>query len=414
MAAEPAASWPAGVPRLSIVVLPFANLAEDQSQQYLADAMTDDVTTDLSRIANLVVISRNTALTYRSKPVDTRQIGRDLGVRYVLEGTVRRSGDRLRVNTQLIDAERDAHLWAERFDGEATDLFAVQNEITSRIAVALNLELVGAEARRPTTDPVALDYLLRGRVAMWKPPTPETFAEAVGFFERSLALDPDSVEAQSLLAGALSARALDKMTDSVATDFQRAEALAGQALAASPRNPLAHYAKAELMRALRRCDEAIPEYETALASNRHWVNAMAGLGWCKFWTGSIAESIPLHEQAIRLSPRDPGIGYWYHRIGVVQLLQSRTDEAIIWLEKARGIAPALPFVHLFLASAYGLRGEIERGAAELAEANRLPGLGHASSIADMRAKGYWGPPQVRALFEATLFVGLRKLGLPEE
>lgn len=149
-------------------------------------------------------------------------------------------------------------------------------------AVALNLELVGVEARRPTTDPVALDYLLRGRVAMWKPPTPEAFAEAVGFFERALALDPDSVEAQSLLAGALSARAPDKMTDSVATDFQRAEALVGEALAASPCNPLAHYAKAELMRALRRCDEAIPEYETVLASNRNSVNAIAGLGWSKF------------------------------------------------------------------------------------------------------------------------------------
>ena len=168
------------------------------------------------------------------------------------------------------------------------------------------------------------------------------------------------------------------------------------------------------MRALRRCDEAIPEYETVLASNRNSVNAIAGLGWCKFWTGSIAESISLHEQTIRLSPRDPGIGDWYHRIGVMHLLQSRTDEAIIWLEKARGIAPALPFVHLFLASAYGLRGEIEQGAAELAEAHRLRGLGNHPSIADMRANGYLGPPHVRALFEANLFVGLRKAGMAEE
>src|SRR5260370_29350541 len=221
--------------RLSIVVLPFANLSEDRGQQYLADAITDDVTTDLSRIPGMFVIARNTAFTLRDRPVDAKQIGRELSVRYVLEGSVRRSGNQLRVNTQLIDAQTNAHLWAQPFDGDTAYLFAVQSEITSQIAVALNIELVGAEASRPTERPDALDYLLRGRAAMWKPPTPESYAEAVGFFERSLTLDPASVEAQSLLAGALSARALDKMTDSAATDFERAEMLIGQALAASPR-----------------------------------------------------------------------------------------------------------------------------------------------------------------------------------
>jgi hypothetical protein len=123
---------------------------------------------------------------------------------------------------------------------------------------------------------------------------------------------------------------------------------------------------------------------------------------------------PAPQQAIRLSPQDPGIGLWCFRIGLVHLLQSRTDDAIVWLERARSSLPAYPAVHLFLASTYGLKGETERGAVELAEANRLPGMGHASSIAAMRAGGYWGPPQVRPLFEATLFVGLRKVGLPEE
>jgi TolB-like protein/DNA-binding winged helix-turn-helix (wHTH) protein len=150
-------SWPTSTPRLSIVVLPFANLGEDREQQYLADAIADDVTSDLSRIADLFVISRNTAFTYRNKPVDTRQIGRELGVRYVLQGSVRRSGNQLRVDTQLIDAETDAHLWAERFDGDTGDLFAVQNEITSRIAVALNAKLVGAEAGRPMEPPDAVN-----------------------------------------------------------------------------------------------------------------------------------------------------------------------------------------------------------------------------------------------------------------
>jgi adenylate cyclase len=142
-------------------VLPFTNLSNDREQQYFADGITDDLTTDLSRVANMFVISRNTAFTYRNKPVDAKHIGRELGVRYVLEGSVRRSGDRVRVNAQLIDAETDAHLWAERFDRDMGDLFALQNEITSRIAVALNVELIAAEAARPSDHPDALDYILQ-------------------------------------------------------------------------------------------------------------------------------------------------------------------------------------------------------------------------------------------------------------
>ncbi len=153
-------------PRLSIVVLPFANLSDDREQQYFADGITEDLTTDLSRIAGMLVISRNTAFTYKDKRIDTRQIGHELGVRYVLEGSVRRSGNQFRVSAQLIDAEADAHLWADRFDRDADDLFVLQNEITSRIAFALNRELIAAEAARPTEHPDALGYIFRGRAAM--------------------------------------------------------------------------------------------------------------------------------------------------------------------------------------------------------------------------------------------------------
>jgi len=155
-------SSPVTAPRLSIVVLPFTNLSNDREQQYFTDAITEDLTTDLSRIENMFVISRNTAFTYRNKPIDTKQIGRELGVRYVLGGSVRRSGNQVRVSAQLIDAATDAHLWAERFDGETADLFALQNEITSRIANALGIELIAAEAARPAEHPDALDHLLRG------------------------------------------------------------------------------------------------------------------------------------------------------------------------------------------------------------------------------------------------------------
>jgi adenylate cyclase len=379
-----------------------------------SDGITEDLTTDLSRLENTFVISRNTAFTYRNKPVDTKQIGRELGVRYVLEGSVRRSGSQLRINAQLIDAATDAHLWTERFDRDTGDLFVLQNEITSRLANALGVELIAAEAARPSEHPDALDYTLRGRAAWNKGPTRDNYAQAVSLFERALALDPRSVDAQSWLASALATRVISQLTDSAAADIARAEGLIGQVLAASPRSPLAHFVKARVLRALNRWEEAIPEYETALALNRNLVGALNGLGWCKLYAGSIGEVVLLQEQAIRLSPRDPRIGWWYFLIGTVHLLQSRTDEAIVWLEKARSAIPAAPVVRGQLAAAYALRGETERAAAELAEARRLGSDDRYSSIARLKAVGNFGVPKIRALFEATCFAGLRKARVPEE
>jgi adenylate cyclase len=407
-------SQPPAAPRLSIVVLPFANLSDDREQQYFADGITEDLTTDLSRIAGMLVISRNTAFTYRLKPTDTKQIGRELGVRYVLEGSVRRLGSRVRVSAQLIDAETDAHLWADRFDRDAEDLFVLQNEITSRIAFALNRELIAAQAARPTEHPDALDYIFRGRAAMLKPPSREVYAEGIGLFEHALALDPSSVEAQSRLASVLVGRVLDHLTDAAADDIARAEELAGQALAASPHSHFAHYAKGQVLRAQLRPEEAIPEFETALAFNRNWVSAIAFLGWCKLYSGWLEDAISLVEQAIRLSPRDAYIGLWYSWIRRAHLLQSRTDEAILGLEKACSANAGLPYVHADLASAYALGGETDRAAVELAKARRLSSHDRFSNIAHLKAVGYWGVPKTLALHEATYFAGLRKAGMPEE
>jgi adenylate cyclase len=400
-------------PRLSIIVLPFANLSDDREQQYFADGITDDLTTDLSQLPPMFVISRNTAFTYRNKPVDTKQIGREVGVRYVLEGSVRRSGNRLRVNAQLIDAETDSHLWAERFDGETDDLLALQNEITSRIAGALNLELTAREAARPTGHPDALDYILRGRAAYSKAASRETYAEAISLYERALELDPQSAEAQSLLARTLAARAMDGLTDSAAADLARAEGLVEEALAALSRSALAHFAKGHVLRAQGRIEEAVPEYETAIELNRNWVFAYVALGACKLWIGSLEDAIPLAEQAIRLSPRDPNIGIMYDRIGYVHLLHSRIDQAIFWLEKARSANSAQPVYRAHLASAYALKGETERAATELAEARRLSADDRYSSIAHLTAAQYFGGPNIHALLETTFFAGLRKVGMPE-
>jgi len=179
------------------------------------------------------------ASSIKNKPVNAKQIGRELNVRYVLEGSIRRSGNRVRANAQLIDAETDAHLWAERFDRDTDDLFALQDEVTGRIAIALNLELVGAEAARSADHPDALDFILRGRALSSTPPTTENYAEAIRLYERALTLDPWSVEALSQLATYLAARAMNGMTDSAAADIARAEGLVGQALIAAPRSPIA-------------------------------------------------------------------------------------------------------------------------------------------------------------------------------
>jgi len=368
---------PAAAPRLSIVVLPFTNLSDDREQQYFADAITEDLTTDLSRIAGMFVISRSTAFTYRGKRVDVKQIGRELAVRYVLEGSVRRLGNQVGVNAQLIDAATDAHLWAEQFSAETSDLFSLQDEITTRIAVTLSLELVKAEVARPSQHPDAQDYILHGRAVGMKPQSRETSAEVIALYEQALALDPQSVETQSRLAIALISRVLNNMTDTPAADLARAEALAQQASAASPHSDLVH-------------------------------------GHCKTFTGALEETIPLVEQAIRLSPRDPLIGHFYVEIGRVHLLRSRTGEAVAWLEKARGAMPEHSAPHAYLAAAYGLTGEIERASAELAEARSLALDDRFSSLSRLQAIGYWGVPKIRALFEATYFAGLRLAGMPEE
>jgi tetratricopeptide (TPR) repeat protein len=303
-------------------------------------------------------------------------------------------------------------LWAERFDGDARDLFALQNEITRRIATTLNLQMISAEAERPTEHPDALEMVLRGRAVLTKPPTIATRGKAIALFESALGLDPRSVMAQAWLARALAARESDQLTASPAADVARAEALVQKALAAEPHNPLVHYAKGTVLRAQDKFEEAIPEYQLAIDADRNWLDAYTNLGQCKFYTGLLEEYISLVEQAIRLSPRDPMIGVWFGRIGLAYLLQSHFDEAIYWLEKARSASPALPYIHARLASTYALKGETERAREELANARHLSHDDHYASIAHLSTE-YLGVPKVRALFRDVYFAGLQIAGMPK-
>jgi adenylate cyclase len=229
-AAVPQASRPAPAPRLSVVVLPFTNLGLDPGQEYVSDGITDDLTTDLSRIEGSFVIARATAFTYKGKQVDPRQIGRDLGVRYVLDGSVRRAGDQVRVNVQLIDAATGAEVWADRFDGAWTGMAAMQDEVTARLARILGLELVNAESRRAQSErpnnPDAMDLAMRARSIMDRPRSRELLAQARDLFEQALRADPQLREAQVGMALTLATIVNSSWSAAPAEDLARADALA--------------------------------------------------------------------------------------------------------------------------------------------------------------------------------------------
>ena len=254
---------PLAAERFSIVVLPFANLSGDPAQDYLADALTDELTTDLARLPDTFVIARNTAFAYKGKPVDAKAIGKDLGVRYVLEGSVQPSGDRVRVNAQLIDAGSGAHLWADQFDAARAGLLDTQDEIVTRLAHALDIQLTEVEAARlkrtPAANPTAEDLALRCVAGVIQGHYYGKEAEAgYGLCEQALALDPNNVRALTYLS--------IKVRDELG-DVGQADAMVSKALALDPNYAPAHVVKAFILWRQRRLDEAIAEDQRALALN---------------------------------------------------------------------------------------------------------------------------------------------------
>ena len=314
----------------------------------------------------------------------------------------------------LIDAQTDTHLWAERFDRDAAAPFAVQDQITKRATVALYQALIDGEAARPPVQPVTLDYVLRGRVANLRGLGRDCYAGSISLFERALSLDPHSPEAQAWLAETLAYRAFEGIAEAAAVDIARAKGLGAQALAASPRSAFAHVAQGRVLCAQGRFEEAISEYEAANAINPGLPHHYGYLGACRLWTGSINDAIPLAERAMAISPRDPYRAYWYFTIGQVQLLHSRTSEAIAWFDKVHRLMPHFPLVHAWLAAACAHNGQIERARAELAEARGRSRDGRYWSIARLKTVGHFGVPKIRALVENTYLAGLRKAGMPEE
>src|SRR6516164_5122706 len=293
-------------PRLSIVVLPFANIGGDPEQEYFVDGVTESLTTDLSRISGAFVIARNTAFTFKGKPVDAKKLGGELKVRYVLEGSVQRGGNRLRVNVQLVDAETGNHLWAERFDKPVADLFDMQDEIVSRLANTLRAELNAAEARRAerSPHPDAMDLVFQGRSWFNKGLTPHHMAQARRFFERAMALDPGNIESMVGLASVDAMTSAAFMTDDWTAQCISAETILTKALSLAPDHALAHMLLGLVQIFTKRMAQGIAECEQALALDRNLAAAHALIGAAKFFLGRGAETEPHINEAFRLSPRD--------------------------------------------------------------------------------------------------------------
>ncbi len=404
-------------PRLSIVVLPLANLSNDPEQEYFADGITDDLTTDLSRISGSFVIARNTAFTYKGKPTDAKQIGRDLGIRYVLEGSVRRTGDQIQVNVQLIDAETGGHLWADRFDTDRANLAKAQNEITARLARTLNLELMAAEANRSeqrnAADPDASDLVMRGWAWMYRPTSNATLQKARQLFERALEVDPLSIDARIGLARSLGMGVGGAWSGYGPQDLARAEQLALEAIERDARRSMAHQAMGHVRRMQHRLREAQIELETALALDPNNYDAVLQLGWIFINLGEPDAAIVQAEKTLRLSPRDPGAWSSYAQLGNSYLLLNQLDQAIDYFIKSRAANPRVWWVHYYLAGALGLKGDLNAGGAALAESLKLKP--EVNSITQYYlVKTWYLDPKALALEDKTLSAGLRRIGFPEK
>jgi TolB-like protein/DNA-binding SARP family transcriptional activator/Tfp pilus assembly protein PilF len=398
-------------PRLSIVVLPFANISGDASQEYFVDGVTESLTTDLSRIRGCFVIARSTAFTYKGNAGNARTIGRELNVRYVLEGSVQRSGARMRVNVQLIDAESGSHLWSDRFDKPVADLFDMEDEIAARIANALHTQLVTAEARRGewAPNPDAMDLYFQGMAWCNKGITADNLAHARGFFERALTLDPGNVGA---LAG-LASVDVDIVTIHMAEDRSRrlacAETSLMKALSIAPDYAWAHVKMGVLQMYTNRAAEGIAECERALVLDPNFAHAHAMIGLAKIVSGRFEETEAHVQEAIRLSPRDNYLFVWLNIAGVAQLYRGSDDEAVACFRRSIEINRNHHATRYYLASALALLDQLEEARDVVRAAKALhPDFTISRFLA---GAGTDNPRYLAARQRAS--DGMRKAGVPE-
>jgi len=398
-------------PRLSIVVLPFANLGGDAEHEHFVNGVTESLTTDLSGINNAFVVARNTAFTYKGKPVDAKQVGRELNVRYILEGSIQRGGNRMRVNVQLIDANTGNHLWADRFDKPMADLFDMQDEIVSQLANQLRPELLAAEARRAEqeADPDSVDLYFQG-VQWFNKGGPDNIERARGYFERAVALDPTNIDA---LVGAARADVLIGAiftTDHRAERLAAAEALLIKGISIAPRNYWAHLWLGFIQIQTNRASRAIGELERALTLNRNLGAAHAWKGQAKITMGRAEEAEAHVNEAFRLSPNDAVAFMWTHIRGLAKFHLGADEEAVSFFRRSVDSSRNYPLNHFYMAAALAHLGRLDEARAEV-----KAGLALAPrySIARFQSMAESDNPTYLAQRQRIL-EGLRKAGVPEK
>ena len=400
-----------GPPRCSIVVLPFANLGGGPEQEHFADAVTESLTTDLSRMSNTVVVARNTAFTYKDKTVDAKQVGRELNVRYLLEGSIQRGASRMRVNAQLIDAVSGNHLWADRFDKPMADLFDMQDEIVSHLANQLRGELIVAEAQRAALEPNpdSLDYYFRG-VATFNKGRLENLVKARDLFEKAVELDPTNIDALVGAARVDIVVGAAYTSDDRATRLAAAEALLVKGLSISPRNYWAHLWLGFVQILTNRATRGVGELERALVLNRNLGVAHAWIGLAKIVQGRAEETRAHIDEAFRISPSDGAAFLWKNIEGQARLYLGEDEEAVDVFRQSIDGSRNYPLNYFYLAAALAHRGRHSEAAAEM-----KAGLGIAPSftLARFRA-GAESDNSVYLAQRERVIEGMRKAGAPEE
>jgi TolB-like protein len=403
----------ANAPRLSIVVLPFENLSGDKEQDFFADGITDDLTTDLSHLQDAFVIARGTAFTYKGKPVDPKQIGKDLGVRYVLEGSVRRVGETININAQLISTETGAHVWADRFEGDRSKLGELQVEAVSRLANTLGVELVKAEALHSKSErpikPDAVDLAMQARAKWFLPDSKATLNDAVTLSERALALDPQNVDAATTLTGVLVSRVDDQWSEDPEGDVARAEKAIDAALAVQPENSRAHWSKSQVYEAKKQWGLSITEDETAIALDPNNAEAHADAGFRKIMLGRAEEGFAGVETAFRLSPRDPAVPWWQYYMCHLHAHLAHWEQSIEWCNKAAVSMPDVFYPYLDLAAAHAWLGRDKEAKEAAAQLQKLyPGF----TVQTFLSWHWTDDPTFNAQYQH-LAEGMRKAGVPE-
>jgi adenylate cyclase len=415
---------PAEAARLSIVVLPFANLSGDPGQDYLVDALTDELITSLARIRGAFVIARNTAMTLKGKAVDAKAIGSELGVRYVLEGSVQPSGDRMRVNAQLIDAETGAHLWADQFDTPRADVLQTQDAIVTHLARAMTFQLVQAEGARvkrtPAANRDAEDLALQCDAGHWKGGGIGKEADAAyALCEQALAIDPNNVHALVLVGIKFWLPAALGLSGDPKGDLDRADELVSKALALDPDWTWVHEMKGAILRQQGRTEEAVAEAERALTLDPSNVYAAGDLGFEYQFLGQFDKSIEYFDRAIRMSPSDAGLVYWYGGKAWGNFGLKRYDQAIEAARRAIAINPNDPNSHLDLVASLALTEHDAESHEALQRYFALPSGALFKTIAAWKAhqmslvSKQGGDPRFVEMNERS-YDALRKAGMPEQ